>query len=135
MYSSKYSAWFDIQNIATGNDRYTIICVKKKKKHYKSTDIHLFYQLFNLHMQTVMSNSVQQSGTFKAFVRFIKLFISQKLLQFVYIQFIQTAWAAYKSKRNQTHPKNLYFNPHVLQLDSHASRHFLFSRCQNKGPR
>lgn len=29
MYSSKYSAWFDIQNIATGNDRYTIICLKQ----------------------------------------------------------------------------------------------------------
>lgn len=25
IYSSKYSAWFEIQNIATGNDKYTII--------------------------------------------------------------------------------------------------------------
>lgn len=29
MYSSKYSAWFEIQNIVTGNDRYNTICSKK----------------------------------------------------------------------------------------------------------
>ena len=27
-YSSKYSAWLDIQNMATGNDRYSTICLK-----------------------------------------------------------------------------------------------------------
>lgn len=34
-YSSKYSAWFEIQNMATGKDRYSIICKwrRKKKSH------------------------------------------------------------------------------------------------------
>lgn len=31
MYSSKYSAWFEIQNMATGKDRYSTICSKQRQ--------------------------------------------------------------------------------------------------------